>query len=235
MNDRVAIYAGTRNLYPQMYTALKSLLINNSMDRVFLLIEDDEFPYPLPKHVFPVNVSEQEIFKKDSPNFKNKWSYMTLMRCVLSTIFEKEKRVLWLDCDTIVDDDITDLFEMNINGYYYAGVMEPGKSLGVFRYINAGVLLCNCELLRETGKEFEMTYFLNAVKLEYLDQDIINILCQGRIRLIDSTYNSNNYVMPCFQPKIIHYAAIKDYTNEWAYKKYEKMDMPMEDKDEQHN
>ena len=48
MNDRVAIYAGTRNLYPQMYTALKSLLINNSMDRVFLLIEDDEFPIRFP-------------------------------------------------------------------------------------------------------------------------------------------------------------------------------------------
>ena len=33
--------------------------------------------------------------------------------------------------------------------------------------------------------------------------------------------------MPCIRPKIIHYAAVKDYTNEWAYQKYEEMDITM--------
>ena len=227
MADKVAVYAGTKNIYPQMYTALKSLLLNNQMDRVYLLIEDDEFPYQLPGNVYPMNVSEQDYFPEGSANFNNPWSYMTMLRCVLSRMLPEENLVLWLDIDTIVDDDITDLFSMDMAGYFYAGVMEPGKSKDVFRYINAGVLLCNLELLRTIGKDLEMNAFLNVCKLNYLDQDIINILCQGRIRLIGSEYNKNDYTMPVIRHKIIHYAARKDYMEDWAYKKYEAAEMPL--------
>ena len=227
MPDKVVVYAGTRNVYPQMHTALKSLLINNIIDRVYLLIEDDEFPFPLPKNVYPFNVSKQQFFPEDSPNFNNPWSYMTMLRCALGEMLpEEEERVLWLDIDTIVDDDISDLFSLDLSGYFYAGAFEPQKSKDVFRYINAGVLLCNLQLLRISKKEYELINFLNAYKLNWLDQDIINILCQGRIRIIGSEYNQNNYTLPCYRPKIIHYAAMKEYSGEWAYKKYERMEMP---------
>lgn len=225
MSRKVAVYAGTSNLYPQMYTALKSLILNNRMDRVYLLIDTDEFPYEVPGDIVTIiNVSDQEFFPKDSPNYRNRYSYMTLMRCVLATMFKDEDRILWLDCDTIVDDDISDLFTMDMSGYLYAGVMEPGKSRDIFRYINAGVLLCNAELLRY-GKEQEMLTFLNTFPLNWLDQDAINLLCQGYIRLIGSEYNMNNYVMPCIRPKIIHYAAVKDFSNEFYYKKYERLEL----------
>ena len=44
---KTVIYAGTRNLYPLMEVPLKSLLANNVIDQVYLLIEDDEFPTQL--------------------------------------------------------------------------------------------------------------------------------------------------------------------------------------------
>ena len=224
--DKVAVYAGTRNLYEQMYVCLKSLLINTEMDRVYLFIEDDEFPYPLPENVHTVNVCEQDYFIPGSPNFNSPWSYMTMLRCALGTMLPDEERVLWLDCDTIVNEDITDLFETDLSGYYYAGVIEPSKSKDVFRYINAGVLLCNLVLLRGLYKEQEMIAFLNSCKFNWVDQDVINLLCQGRIRVIESVYNSNSFTMPCIRPKIIHYAAVKEFKNDWAYKMYEEMDMP---------
>ena len=224
--DKVAVYAGTRNLYEQMNVALKSLLVNTQMDRVYLMIEDDEFPFPVPENVHPVNVSEQDYFLPGSPNYNSPWSYMTMLRCALATMLPDEKKVLWLDCDTIVNDDISDLFEMDGNGYYYAGVIEPAKSKDIFRYINAGVLLCNLELLRGMCKEQEMIAFLNVCKLPWVDQDIINLLCQGRIRVIESIYNSNAFTMPCIRPKIIHYAAVKDFKNDWAYKQYAEMELP---------
>ena len=225
--DKVAVYAGTRSIYEQMYVALKSLLVNTPMDRVYLFIEDDEFPYPVPENVHPVNVSEQDYFLPGTPNFNSPWSYMTMLRCALATMLPDEKKVLWLDCDTIVNDDISDLFEMDVNGYYYAGVMEPAKSKDVFRYINAGVLLCNLELLRGMCKEQEMIAFLNVCKMPWVDQDIINLLCQGRIRVIESIYNSNAFTMPCIRPKIIHYAAVKDFKNDWAYKLYAETELPI--------
>ena len=67
MNDKVVLYAGTRNVYEQMYTSLKSLLWNTPVDRVYLLIEDDEFPFELPENVHPMNVSGQDYFLPGSP------------------------------------------------------------------------------------------------------------------------------------------------------------------------
>ena len=229
--DKVAVYSGTRNVYPQMYVSLKSLLLNTEMDRVYLMIEDDEFPYPIPETVRIANVSKQEFFLPGSPNFNTPYSYMELLRCAMGFIFQTEKVVLWLDIDTIIDNDISDLFETDMRGFYYAGCMEPQKSRGIFTYVNSGVLLCNLELLRDTHKEVEMIGFLNQYKFTWPGQDVINLLCQGGIRPISSEYNGCSWTIPCTRPRIIHYAAIpaKEYMNEWAYKKYEQIELPLEE------
>lgn len=223
--DKVVVYAGTRNLYEQMYVCVKSLMANTIMDKVYLLIEDYEFPYRLPDNVYIANVSEQEFFLPGSPNYSSKWSYMAMLRCVLSIILKNESRVLWLDCDTIVNEDISDLFDIDMEGYYYAGVVEPQKSKDIFRYINSGVLLCNLDLLRESQKEVELAWFLNHYKLHWADQEVINLLCQGHIRTIDSEYNQNAFTIPCIRPRIIHYAADNSFKDSWAYKKYESMNL----------
>ena len=230
--DKVAVYAGTRNVYEQMYVSLKSLLINTQMDRVYLLIEDDEYPFPLPKNVITINITDQQYFIPGTPNFNNPWTYMAMIKCALGDLLpDDEKRVLWLDVDTIVDEDISDLFAIDMNGYYYAGAIEPAKSKDIFRYVNVGVLYCNLELLRAMAKEQEMIAFMNVCKFGWVDQEVINLFCQGRIRVIESIYNANTFTIGCLRPKIIHYAARTDYMNDWAYKKYEAVDMPMLDTD----
>ena len=235
MYPKVAVYAGTKNLYEQMYVCVKSLMANTIMDKVYLLIEDDEFPYPLPDNVFIANVKEQQFFLPGSPNYSSPWSYMAMLRCVMSFILKDESRVLWLDCDTIVNEDISDLFQINMDGCYYAGVIEPQKSKDIFRYINSGVLLCNLDLLRATQKEVELASFLNRFQMHWADQEVINLLCQGHIRTIDSEYNQNAFTVPCVRPRIIHYAADKGFKDSWAYKKYESLDLfaePEEKSDE---
>ena len=229
MAEKIAVYAGTRNIYEQMYTSLKSLLLNTQMDHVYLLIEDDEFPYPLPDIVTPVNVTDQPWFPETGANTVQQYTYMALLKTALGEIFTDIKQILWLDCDTIIDDDISDLFEVDLTGYYYAGVFEPAKSKDIFRYVNVGVLLCNLELLRDTHKEFELIGFLNQYEFIWPGQDVINLLCQGGIRQIGSEYNSNQYVLPCNRPKVIHYAAMQpeEYKRHWAYQKYANIELPL--------
>ena len=65
---KVAVYAGTRNLYEAMRVSVTSLLKNNELDSVFLLIEDDLFPYTMPAEVCAVNVSKQQFFPADGAN-----------------------------------------------------------------------------------------------------------------------------------------------------------------------
>lgn len=221
MADKVAVYAGTRNIYDQMSVCLTSLLSNTAMDRVYLLIEDDEFPYPVPSNVIVKNVSGQEYFLPGSPNYKSAWGYMTMLRCCLGSLLPDEDLVLWLDCDTIVTEDISDIFNLDMTGFHYAATVEPAKSKGIFHYVNCGVLLCHLALLRPWEKELEEQAFLNSYEFQFPDQDVINLLCQGRIREISSEYNFNAFVLQTNRPKIIHFAAQKDFKEHWAYKRYE--------------
>ena len=51
-----------RNLYPDMLPAIKSMLMNGKPDLIYLLIEDEKFPYWLPSNVKTINVSGQKFF-----------------------------------------------------------------------------------------------------------------------------------------------------------------------------
>ena len=219
---RVAVYAGTRNIYGRMVTAAKSLLAHTRMDRVWFLIEDDEFPEPLPKVIRCVNVSGQRWFDPEGPNFSTRWTYMTLIRLALPEILGFEKRALWLDTDTIVCRDIGELFDTEMEGCPFAAAEEPIRRKEPFRYYNAGVLLMDLERLREDVCLYsDMIRLVNREKLQFPDQDAINLLCQRRIREISPAYNSSKWVVEVSDPSIVHFAADRQYTERPLWKKYE--------------
>ncbi len=226
--DKVVVYAGTKNVYPHMYTCLKSLLTHTPVDRVYFLIEDDEFPEPLPANVIIKNMKDQTIFPPGSANIKSVYSYMDLLRCALATVLEDEQRVLWLDTDTIVGEDISELLTLDMDGYYYAAAREPHRSRDVFLYTNSGVTLCNLDLIRKVGLEKDMIYCLNTRKFNWPGQDVMNLFAQGHIREIGGEYNATEWTLPCTRPKIIHFAGegASEFTGKWIYKMYEHMPMP---------
>ena len=41
---KAAVYTGTKNLYKAMVPAVKSLVCNSDVDKIYLFIEDDKFP-----------------------------------------------------------------------------------------------------------------------------------------------------------------------------------------------
>ena len=213
---RIVVYAGTRNLYPAMKTAVNSLLKNNHVDRVVLLIEDDEFPFHMPGNVVTMNVSGQTYFPEDGANTANRWTYMCLMRCVLTKLLPDEHRVLWLDCDTIVDGDISELFEMDMQGNYFAGCREHIKG----DYINAGVLLMDLDAIRRDDIDNVLVCVLNHQKLELPDQDAINDVAKGHILFIDSKFNVCPFTEPPEKQLIIHYAARIRFDHDPLYRKY---------------
>ena len=215
---KAAVYCGTSNLYADMVPAVKSLLANSDVDKVYLLIEDDVFPYELPACVESINVSEQTYFPKDGPNYRNGWTYMVLMRAALHRIFPDLDEILSLDVDTIVAKDISGLWEYDISDSYIAGVKEPGKSRGMV-YINCGVMRMNLKKIRD-GKGDEIIRALNTKHYPFNEQDCINELCQGGILEIPSDYNANNYVAPTTTPKVVHFAAIRNYQGHPLVKMY---------------
>lgn len=212
-NKKVAVYTGTRNLYSEMVPAVKSLLIHSDVDEIWLFIEDDEFPYELPKNVKIKNVSNQKYFKPDGPNMKSKFTYMAMMRAALYKEFPKLDRILALDVDTLANDDISDLWDVDLGDeYYLAAVREPARSWRDDIYVNIGVALYNLEKLRD-GMGDEVVKALNEGNYTYLEQDVFNQKCKGKILEIGSEYNATNYTKPTNHPKIVHYAGMKH--EEW--------------------
>ena len=220
-----AVYVGTRNLYRDMMPAIKSILINSDVDKVHLLIEDDEFPYYLPKCVETINVSNQPYFRHDGPNFKLKWTYMTLMRAALPKIFPDIDVILSMDDDVIALGDVSPVWDLPIEDYYFAACREPKKSQGGsdFKfplYTQMGVVLFNLKKLREDGMCDKVIDTLNSRWFSIAEQDCMNELCQGHIYPMPPQYNYTNYTEQINAPKMIHYAAIKNWTGKSAVVKY---------------
>lgn len=221
--ERVAVYAGTRNLYEVMKTAVDSLLANTRIDRVYLLIEDNDFPYQMPDNVKAFNVSNQKFFPEDGANFKSRWTYMAMMRVAFGKMFPREKQAVWFDCDTIVDADISDLFGLNMEGLYFAGVREFRKG----DYINTGVLVMNLEEIRRDGIDDKLIAMMNRKKLELPDQDAINQVAKGKILFLESGYNVCPLTEPPEKLKIYHYAAREIWDNDPLYRKYSGKNAPI--------
>lgn len=220
---KAAAYTGTKNLYKAMVPAVKSLICNSDVDKVFLFIEDDTFPYDVPKDIVEVrNASKQKYFKPDGPNMNSRFTYMAMMRAALAKELPDLDRILSLDVDTLVVDDISHLWDVELDDYYLASVQEPAASRNHgYWYSNIGVALYNLEKLRD-GKCDEVIEALNTKEYKYLEQDAFNELCQDEILPISNRFNSNYFCGVSNHPAIVHYAGKKYWQEESEYKKWEK-------------
>lgn len=189
-----AVYACTRNLYGSAVTSAKSLIANSDVGKVWVLSEGD-FDYWVPDMVEVVDVSGQEFFPEDGPNMASRYTYMALMRAALALMPELSEvdRILSLDCDVIASRMVSDLWDTDIEGRYFAAVREMHRSIGNMLYCNIGVALFNLDLLRN-GKAEEFVYALNNWRYRWPEQDVINYLCQGRIATIPPEYNACDFI-----------------------------------------
>ena len=111
-----------------------------------------------------------------------------------------EERILYLDCDTIVKDSLTPLWELPLEGYALAAAMEPTVGMNIKgqidltredAYYNSGVLLINLAYWRREKVQEKLLDFYREKdgRLFACDQDTINGALRGRIRLLDPRYN----------------------------------------------
>lgn len=216
-DDRIVVYSSTRNLYDVLPAAYNSLLAYTKPDHVYLLIEDDTFPHKLPANVTPVNVSTQDIFPAEGPNYHTQYTYMILLRAAFTKIFPDANRILSLDVDTIVNEDISALWDVDLTDAYFAAVTEPiSQQIRGYPYPNFGVTMFNLQLLRDTGMDDTIIAELNTVKHRYPEQDAYVKHCGVRFNQLPSDYNDTStgfkVTAPTDHPIITHYPGFKDWT-----------------------
>ena len=227
-NNKVAVYTGTRNLYQHMIPALKSLIANSDVDKIWLLIEDDKFPYDIPAEISHIvetkNMSNQQFIIADNPNQRSHFTYMAMIRVAFTKIFPELDKILSLDVDTICTKDISDIWNLPIDNYCIAACHEPDRTTDEVIYTNAGVCLQNLDLLRSMGMDDIMINRLNTEEHKFLDQDVQNLCLQNYILDMPSMYNVNAYCEPTKDPRIIHYAGFPRWFDKKEYIKYLNME-----------
>ena len=212
---RAAAYSGTKNVYEDMLTSAKSLLMHSNVEKIYFLIEDDEFPFELPPEIECMNVEGQQYFPKDGPSHNQPWAYMVLLRAAYTKLFPDLDRILTIDVDTIVNENISDLWDLNLDDYYLAAMKESEQDgqLLVYPYANDGVAMLNLKKLREDKKDDEIIDALNTYFYWAREQDCFSELCYGKILFIDSDYNVCPYMAtkPAHE-KVTHFAGMKDWS-----------------------
>ena len=213
---KAVIYTGTRNLYEHMVTAMKSLLINSPVDKIYLMIEDDEFPLPVPDCVESIKIDPNTLFAPGGPNIKIQFTPFVLMRAATAKLLPEDlDRVLQLDVDTIVEDSLDELWEMDLTGKYFAAVPEY---LGKFKpygpiYFNCGVMMLNLNEIRKTRIEDDLIKFLNTEYVPYGDQDAWNKLGIDKAAIMPVRFNEAFCTGYTENPAIVHYAGRIDWAS----------------------
>lgn len=126
----------------------------------------------------------------------------TFYRLDTPSLFPQYDKIVYLDCDVIVESDLAEFLAIDLGSNLVAGVkaaayvaVNKGAKYGrdrdipeMSQYINAGVLLMNLKAMREEGLEEE--FRRRAVKgYRGQDQDVINGACYGRILHLPYAYN----------------------------------------------
>ncbi len=121
----------------------------------------------------------------------------TFNRLLIPMLFPKLDKMIYIDSDLVVLSDISDMNNIDVSGYYFAGVKDANskglvKKHGYdqkYEYINAGVIIINCTELRKHDYFKKMLKQIGKIEAKTGDQDFINYCFHDKIKIISYKWN----------------------------------------------
>jgi lipopolysaccharide biosynthesis glycosyltransferase len=171
------------------------------------------------------------------------WSIYTWYRILLPTLLPKSvHRVLYLDADILVNENLSPLFELEMKNVSVAGTLDfesffhrtferngyPSNK----GYICSGVLLMNMDYWRDNLLAEKIIDYAkkNPERIKFPDQDSINVVCQDTKVILPLRYgfvtgifsipelyrDYPEQVLECYKtPAIVHYAGTSPWIEEF--------------------
>lgn len=130
------------------------------------------------KHDF---VSSTDLFKFDLPNVLKDWD-----------------KVLYIDTDMIIQDDLSELFNTDLSDNYVAAVKDMTgmvnedhhNRLNLQNYFNAGLMLLNLKKMREDNISEKLYYYkFNEDCGHFMSQDALNKIFNEKVIWLNPKYN----------------------------------------------
>ncbi len=161
---------------------------------------------------------------KDKLYTRDYYSKTTYFRLFIPNLYPQYNKVLYLDSDVVVLGDISKLYNVELGNNLVAAAPDDviqtnkvfqeyaEKVVGVAdyrNYFNAGILLMNLDEFRKFKFQEKFLYLLETIKFTVAqDQDYLNRLSKGKVKLIDKTWDRMPIAVDDVKEediKIIHY------------------------------
>lgn len=187
-------------------TSLKLHFNKNYTYNIYIICEDMDND-----NITMLNELNEENFFIHSINLgKSEYHYLekkyskvtsaSIQKFNIATILSNLNKVLYLDGDIIIQDDLVNLYETNIESFYCAAVPDGprkkilnGNKKHKFsirpNYFNSGVMLLNLSLLRRDNVPEKLMNYRQHGYNYFMDQDAFNVVFGGKVYLLPYYYN----------------------------------------------
>lgn len=207
-DDNLIFYILDGGISSKNKEALKSLATIKACDIRFTSVKEDLF---------------SEYKKVKTHDYVSLATYYRLM---LPSLLPEVDKVIYFDCDFIVNSSLKDLYKIDLENNPVAGVLDIKKKMLQKNptYVNAGMLIFDINKMRDLDLESKFLKWTqeNHCHIRCGDQEIINEVCKGKIKILDNTWNvqSSNFTNRSSyikNPKGIHFISKR---KPWHYGSY---------------
>lgn len=213
MNDRLnVLYQFNEKYAPYAGVSIFSVLCNNkSIEKICFYILGEELADTSRAKIehMIVNAGREVVFidterlirkmkELDMPAYRG--SYAANMRLFLDEVLAEDvERVLYMDADTVVNDSLGELLNVDLQGKAIGMVLDSlGEShkrqIGLADsddYYNSGVILFDMKRWKEEWYSKRIADHVTGRRSHYPapDQDLLNVVCKGDILRLGAEYN----------------------------------------------
>lgn len=175
----------------------------------------------------------ENIVGKLESRLRDYYSLSIYYRLFIPSMFPEYKKAIYLDADITLIDDISKLYNEDIEGYLVGAISDEvistderfaiytTEALGIEPkyYFNSGVLLMNLEEFKKQKIEEKFIYLLEKYNFDVVapDQDYLNVLCKGKVKYIDRGWDRMPNVDDSFDDDNLHLIHYNMFAKPWKY------------------
>lgn len=209
------VLAANDDYAPMVGVTIQSVLTNANID--------DRYHF----YIFHTNISKMHLLRllhMETPQVRivfmnlteemkgipkensNHLSIETTYRLFIPELLDQYEKIIYLDCDLVVNTDIAEFFNQDISDYIFGAVPDAYTDVTKQHFenvlevpcetgFNAGVLLINVSrFCQEKVKEKCFRLLMEdwnrkKRKFIYMDQDVLNIVCKGKVRMFSMEWD----------------------------------------------
>ena len=149
------------------------------------------------------NIYKEHRF--DSPNNEDRFTPYAQLR-IYADYYDMPDKIIYLDVDTIINNDIAELYNQDIEDYE-VGVVRDVFIFGLRlkkTYFNSGMLLMNMKKIKQTGYLQKARDLCKVKKMTFLDQDALNFTVTYK-KMLDRKFNSIHVPHKRYDKVVVHH------------------------------